>query len=179
MDIAASGNVALICKEGAADIEECLKLWEDILKRSCEVMGSYEYYNYIDLQECYNQLLNDYNTIKAILIKLCFIVDDGDIQYLRNKGYVINLSSATAYSDSIQAAGKKSDNIRTKILSKENELQLLGKEKGGKRQSAVEFGELVAELRAMNFAVDHNITLAEYNGYNKIIKRRNGRTNKR
>lgn len=170
MLITKTGNYALIAKK-PADIEDCFKAWEEILQKNSKVVGSFEYQNYFELSLGYAQFLSDYITAKAILIKLRYVIDDGDIAWLGERGYMIDVDHGySGYLNSLYIVGKKSDNLRTKIKSRFKELKDFGKT-GDAPVEAYSFQEVLANLNAnLNFSVNEDITLAAYNEYRRIIK---------
>jgi len=82
-----TANYNLLIISGSATPEEIYDRWENIIRKYNSTNGSYEFTSYVDNMKAYASLLSDYNVIKATLIKLCFVVDDEAIKYLKMKGY--------------------------------------------------------------------------------------------
>lgn len=167
-----------MCVSGRATQEECFIAWEEILKRNGEANNDYSYKQFLAKSIEYAKLLNDYQLIKAILIKLHFVVDDEHIALLKSKGYKIDTSSGSKYANSLSAALRKCENLITKMVMKQNELNNTLSEK---EQKPVNLEQLLAHISAgLGYEIKDDITLARYNEYKKILEAKNkqhGRNN--
>lgn len=175
MEIAESSNMGKLVKleidRVNVSLNDLYTLWENILIRNSKENNSLEYLNYFQLMQRYAALNAEYNLIKACLTKLYLVVDNKLIALLESMGYVIDKSSNEAYEDSIQRAANLSNNLVTKIETKANQLRSYIKD--GDNDSA-SFEEVRANISFMvGFNVDRDLTLAEFNGYKKLIKERN------
>lgn len=168
-----------MCISGKATIEECLIVWEQILKRNGEVNNDYSYNQFFIKSSEYARLLNDYQLIKALLIKLHFVVDDSYISFLKSKGYKIDTSSRQKYDDSLKLNLRRSENLLTKLTMKHNELSSGLKEK--EKRDHVSLEQLLAHVSAgLGYEIKDDITLARYNEYKKILiakQKQHGRDN--
>lgn len=165
MEIALTGNVALIGSEDELDNQTS---WDAIVQRNNEESGGLEYQNYFADLQAFSLLINEYILVKACLIKLSYKVDLELITFLKKKGYSINTKSTADYSESLNLAMRKSENLRNRFGLKQNELEETLKRQDGERLS---FEQVMANLNFLiGFNVDDNITLARYNEYRKIIK---------
>lgn len=174
MNIAATNNYSLMALNGVED-EQCLVEWEKIVKQTGEASGDYSYLSRLDNYRTYISLLAEFNIVKAMLLRLCYIIDDNYISYLRKKGYKIDISGAKGYSDSIIAAMARSNNLVTKIKMKSNEM-IKEAENSENQKAGTGFEETLANLCAqLGFEVNDNVTLARFNEYRKIIQLKNKR----
>lgn len=170
-DIARSGDYNLVAIKPGQKPEDCYLAWEEIVKRNSDVNGSFEYNTTFNLVQSYALLVNDYNMVKACLLKLYFKVDNETIEYLKTKGYHINTSGRVAYKESLENAMRNSDNLITKYTRKQKELFTMHEKET--EVKPVGFEELLAGLSAeLKFPIDESITLARFNEYKKIIKNR-------
>jgi len=178
LQIAASGDYSQLITSGRADQTECYQAWEEIVKRNNEANNSYQFSAYFDSAQGYAKLIADYNTIKACLFCLLFEIDNDLISFLKEKGYHIDVesNSRTKYEESIHAAMRRSDNLITKIRMKQNELAMMADKGSGQNAG---FEEIIANLSFMlGFTVNDDITLARYNEYRKIIKKKHDQLTK-
>ena len=92
------------------------------------------------------------------------------LQYLRSKGHKVDTTSNEAYEESLVLLSKKADAITTRLRMKENELLIMVNDKGERSN----FEETMATLCAnLGFTVPDSVTLARYNEYMKVIKKKN------
>ena len=168
--INASGNFRLLIKSGIALPSECFDRWEKIIQENNRAAGRHEYSTFLKTYKAYNRLLAEFNSIKAHLLILCYVIDYEAIKFVRKKGYAIALTNSKAYADSIYSAIRRSDNLLTKISMKRNEL-LKMQPKGDARQES--FESIIANLTVeLGYSIPDDITLARYNEYVKIIERK-------
>jgi hypothetical protein len=180
MEIVRTGNIALIAKSNC-DLEKCFTAWENVLEKNSKVTGNYSYQTNLDSLRSLTAFLNEYITVKAILIKLQYVVDDEDIAWLNERGYVIETNGFTSYVNSLNSTNSKSNNLVTKIKSKQKELLRQVKE-GAQESEYTSFQQVIANLSAkLQFAVPETITLPAYNEYIRLIKlkEKHGGTNRR
>lgn len=174
-----TGDFNCLCLSNNASQEECFIAWENIIRRNGEVNGDMSYSQFFNKTASYAKLLDDYQLIKAILIRLHFVIDDGYIAFLRNKGYKINLTSGTEYRNSLMSSMRRCENILTKLAMRTNELVAIEKEA---EKKSVSIEQILASISAgLGFEVKDDLTLARYNEYKKIIVAKNkqhGRNNK-
>lgn len=151
--------------------------WESIIEVNSDLTGQMEFSTYKDLLIGYGQLVAQYNIDKGLLMKLCFQVDDSTIEELRERGYVIDIAGAAVYAQTLADALIRSNNLVTRIEMKQKELERFHDSVNIERK--VTYEELVAQLNAaLGFSVNDNITLAAFNEYQKILKRRNAKANR-
>lgn len=168
MEIVKSGNIALIAKT-PCDIEDCLIAWENVLEKNSRVTGSFSYQTNLDSLKSYSLFLDEYITVKAILIKLQYVVDEDDINWLAERGYIIDTAGFKNYLNSLYIVSKKSDNLVTKLKSKQKEL--LKQVKESNENDNTSFQQVIANLSAkLQFSIPETITLPAYNEYVRIIK---------
>lgn len=172
--ISNSGIYTLIYKGwGSPVLQDCSTAWESIVKVNAKENNNLEYGSYFDTVQAYGNILADYNIVKACLLKLAMKYSAEDHKILKDKGYHIDPTSNEAYAETIFAAMRKSDNLVTKLMSKQNELGMMS---SGMEGQVVTFDKAVAEISyQLNFEVDDTITLARYNVYKKLIKEKHGR----
>jgi hypothetical protein len=181
MEIAATGNLQLMIVKGVCDMDKCYDAYEDIIKRNYEIAGNYSFDNALDLKKTYAMLMADYIAVKAALTILLFQIDDDLIQWLGEKGYRVETELTDAerkagrkvsekYETSITRCMRVSESINTRLKTKHLELEEMSEDNEG----AMGFEEIIASISAMlGFQVDKEITLAGFNQYQEIIKKRN------
>lgn len=175
MEIAQTSNVDLLVISGMPTEKEIQDCWEIIVKRNSEQNGL-RVDDHFDNIKTYGRLLHDYILVKLSLMQLMMVVDDDAIMFVESKGYKITTIGPNvndAYRESIQAAMQKCKNIITKLKTRYNQIQQVqkGHEEGKKVQSSIE--EILANLSAaMGYSIDNYITLARYNEYKNILKRK-------
>lgn len=169
LDVAKTGNVFWLSREGKATREECLFQWEKIIKDNGNATGSFDYDYYFNLEQSYGLLIADYNTVKACLIKLAFVIDDDVIIYLKTKGYKIDTSGKTAYEDSLQAAIKRSDNLITRITMVTKELTKINE--SGDKSVMPTLEQILANISYhVGFVIPNDVTLSGYNVYLQLVQ---------
>lgn len=173
LEIARTENYGLLVVAGRADDKEIYERWEAIVRLNSEANGV-NVDDYEDDLKAYAKLLADYELVKLTLIELSFFVDDNLIAFLDSKGYKIDKSTATSYRKSLERAAQKSGNIVTKLRTKFNELK--EQERDRKKGKIVTVEEVLANISSeLKFHVGLDITLARFNEYKRIIKRKNER----
>lgn len=173
MDIAKTAEFERLRISGSGG--DAYLAWEEIMKRNGEQNGSFRYSEYLENHKSYAELNNEYILTKALLIKLCFVVDFECIQSLRELGYKINTENSAKYEESLTRALRKSENLITKINMRKNQIESVANEKG----DDFGFEEVMASLiSSLGFEVSSDITLARYNEYKKIIKKKHERNKK-
>lgn len=173
MEIAKTSNYKLLLIDGVATDDVCLLKWEEIIKKNARMNNDNQYDNYLDNIKVYGTLIAEYNMVKAMLLQLIFQVDNDVIQELELMGYHIDTSGERAYTDSIYNCMNSSENIITQIKMKYNEIMLDLK---GSEQDGSGFEETLANLSvSLGFTVMDDITLARFNEYKRIIRKKNSR----
>lgn len=189
-DIAATGEVIKLQKTGHINPIGCIEAWDNIIKRNCASNKSTAYSTTLNNSKVYGSLGTDYVMIKAMLTSLSIAwlnlesivlnggkIEDGVIElyypeylkFLRKKGYKIDTDTLENYYISIQSGLHRSDNLITKMVSKQKE-SLMQKEiiKGKGETSCI---QLIVNLNCLlGFTVPSNITLAEYNAYKEFLR---------
>jgi len=164
----------LLVRRGKFTELELLEEWEKIIEANSELTGQMEYSTYKELLIQYGQLLVEYNIDKGMLMNLLFNIDDEMIMELQNKGYIIDTSGRAAYAQSLSNALTRSNNLVTRIEMKVKELERFNN--SSKMDQPVTYEQLIAQCSAaLGFSVPDNITLAAFNEYQRILKRRNNR----
>jgi|SRR5690242_19183927 len=178
IEIAKTGDFLKLVKEGEVSPETCLEAWETLIKRQEKETGTNQYNAFFQLLKGYSILMNDHTTIRATLIIVAltrhYTVWDEvkeHYEYLNRKGYKIDTSSPEAIMDSVTAGLHKCENLVTKAVMKEKELQRMFEARGEGRSQG--FEEVMAHLNfALGFTVPDTIKLSAYNEYQKILKAR-------
>lgn len=170
LDVVESGDFNLIVTGGQVDREGLVKAWEKIVEDNSKATGIVSYGTYKTLLISYAKLIADYNIVKAQLVKLMYVVDDPSITELGKKGYKIDTSSTLRYTESITAALHRSDNIITRIQVKQKDLERFIKSSESGRK--VTYEELMANLNSSIGFAEGGVTLARYNEYQRILKRK-------
>lgn len=173
IEIAETADYMLLIISGKPTPDESFDQWEQIIQKNSSINGSTEYRSYYDNLKHYNKLLREFNAIKATITILYFEIDNDMVEYLRSKGYKIDLSSSEAYATSLNAAMNRSNNLISKIESRYKAIVKANEQSKGSNQQT-SFASLLANLNmTLGFKEDDTLLLATYNEYNKRIKRDN------
>lgn len=168
IDITINLDYKRLILKGNATEEQCIEAWESIVKKNNEQNGSFEYQTYFNNVETVAELLAEYNIVKGMLFILRYEIDYTYIEELKEFGYKIS-TQPKLYEASLQAAERKSDNIITKIGIKKSEIMEMLEASG----PDASFDNLMATLSAsLEYEVNDDITLARFNEYRKIIKKK-------
>lgn len=168
LQIADSGEYTLLAKSPATP-EECYDHWCLIIDKQNLTSGSNEFRNYMDQQKAYNSLLSEYNRIKASLTVLCFTVDVDIISFLKSRGYNIVQTDSDSYTESINKAWRRSDNLITRINMKFNQIEKMNKNQV--RVKTPTFDSIMADLIKEKYNVPEDITLVRYLELKKLINK--------
>ncbi len=169
MEIAEDGNLKRLIIKGKLNKEELMLAFEDIIRRNGEVNGSFQYLTFFQLLKSYAKFIAEYTVVKALLIKLAFVIDYKSIQEVRSRGYAIDLTNTAKYAESLTAGLRKVGNLITKATMKRKEIERLNVEK----EKSESFESILANISfALGFEVKETITLAGYNEYQRILKAR-------
>ena len=121
----------------------------------------------------YSRLLSKYIAVQASILQLYLCVDEESILFLASNGYKIDTSSNTAYRDTLKSAQRKAANVVTKIESKYKEIMASVQQMDPDAPAKSGIETMLASVSAaLGFAVDSSVTLARFNEYSKIIKKR-------
>ena len=177
IEIAQTANLRLLIIKGFPTEEELTKQWEAIVKENAKANGDQSYSAYENNLKRYGKLIGEYELVRLSLMKLVLVVDDPTIAYLTNKGFKINTATYSGYVDSINACLSKSNNYLTKIKMKLNDLQEIRDEQEKAPSKSIE--ELLGTLSAiLGFGISEDVTLARFNEYKKIAKKKSERNKK-
>jgi hypothetical protein len=169
LEIASSGDLSKLVLSGNVNAEEA---WEEIVRKNQQAVGSNRYDNYFEKSQSYALMVNEYIFVRSALIYLSVKPDKEVAGLLAEKGYKIDPKN---YIESLNKAFRKSENLITKAISKQNELHVEQEQRG---ESS--FEEIMANLVVgLGFHVNDDITLSRYNEYRKIIKKKHGGTRKK
>lgn len=178
-EIAKTGDKSLLIKGKTPVPKNVLEdFWEALVKKSSKENNNFNFDYYFSTAQSHELLVNEYNLVKACILKLIvrdmrkLEYDKPVVELLRNKGYKIDVSSKLAYLTCLENAQQRSNNLITKIITKQKELTRLGKSEG----PPTTFAQALASVSAgMGFEINDGITLSLYNEYKKIIVKKNGR----
>jgi hypothetical protein len=169
--VAKSGNLELIQITGKYNPEKCFEVWDEIIKRNAEESGSGKYNSFLDKSKSYNQLFADLQTIKGMLMYLCIRKNQEYIDYLGSRGYKIPTDKGEeAYMEAVYACMIKSDNIVTKLNSKQKEIVSITEEKPGKEETLAVMLVYLSYALGLSYTLKEDLLLAEYNAFQKILK---------
>lgn len=170
MEIAESNNLSLLQYSGKQDLERCGVIWDEIVKECSEAAGSNRYNSFLRMNIRYWQLVAEYISVKAMLDSLTIVENEEYVSKLHKKGYHIRRKENGVIDQaSIEAAKRKSEVLVTKILSKQNEIEVATKDK--EAEKAPTLFDLVAHAsKRLGYHLPNDILLAEYNAYVKQIK---------
>jgi hypothetical protein len=176
-DIIKTGDLNLLKKDKKRIVGTNLEeIWESIIKRHNDNNGNFDFNNYVDAIRSYAYLLSEYMIIKACLLKLSMKLNYDVVIELNERGYVIDYTTPQRFRETLQAANSRSNNLVTKIISKQKEIEKYGT-KGGKG-APLTFAKALMDLSgALGYSIPRDITLAEFDEGKKLIKKRHGRNN--
>ncbi len=171
LEIAQTSNYGLLVIEGRPSDKQLAEQWEAIVVRNSQANG-FSLENYEDDLKTYAELLGTYEKVRLSLLECMFVIDNETIAFLEEKGFKLDRSSASKYAKSIQACLQKSKNILTKLKTKYNEIQASNTvDKKAPVKTSVE--EVLANISvSMGFNVEPTVTLARFNEYKKIVRKR-------
>jgi hypothetical protein len=172
LQIASTANYGLLLKSGAAPSDHLINVWGQIVKRNSQITGSLDYNSYVRLLKTYGGLDADYKIARSYIMMLHLVIDDGQIAWLNEHGYVIDGKATNeVFQQQLVAAQTKVGNMVNKIKNKLKELNDLRKDKADGEDSA-NLEEILASMSFhLGFSLDQEITLARYNQFNKILKK--------
>ena len=171
LEVMNSGDLTKIVISGYPTVEAMEVAWEDIIKQAGKATGSGTFNKYYMHLKNYSRLIAEYNFIRSRLLQLMFVIDTNYIAELKKFKYNINVGGTSYdYSESINKALRKSDNIISKIQLEKSQLESITANSNYVASSAE---ELLARVSvSLGFSIDSDITLARYNEYIKVIKAR-------
>jgi hypothetical protein len=173
IQIASDGRFDALILSGKPSQDQIVKTWEEIIKQNSRVNGDFEYESFLQLLQGYAMLLAEYTIVRAMLLKLAFVIDFPMIREVRLRGYKLVLTDSLSYAESISVCMRRVDSLVTQARMKYNELQRnYGEKKGGTKNA--NFEEVMAGLSmSLGFSVEDTITLSRFNEYKKMINRKN------
>lgn len=179
ISIAETGDVKKLCRSGKVSGAGLAKRWEEIIKKNADVNQDSSYDLYLDNLKAYGYYMHQYIIVKAMLSRLCYMVDTNHINELNDLGYKIKttkvvdgkeVGSSQEYQDSLTAAMRRSENLITKINSKYKEMKLATE---GVKADAPTLGAMLAQISfGVGFSVPVTVTLCQFNEYKKIVKQK-------
>lgn len=173
IEIAQTGNFNLLLRSGNASAEQCLEQWEELVKRNSIEAGSHEYTHYFNLIKAYALLIAKQISVRATLLKLSVTTEWDDIVYIRSCGYNIDTTSTLSYWATLESSLRKSEDLLNKIKMKQFELEQIVKGRQKESGKIQGFEETIANLiTSLGFSINDDITLARFNEYRKLIKKK-------
>lgn len=172
-----TSNLNLLKLHPNRQVKELEIKWEEIIRKNNEENGNFDFNNYFQALKKYASLVAEYTVVKACLLRMTIKAEVKTIETLREYGYIVDLNPDN-FNQSMQVINARSNNLLTKILSKQKELENFLKGSDSKARP-ITFAKAIMHLSSgLGFSVGKDILLAEYNEAKKIIKERNGRDNK-
>lgn len=175
LEVTSSQDFNLLCYQGTPDTNECLDKWEEIVSLHARNTGNAEYIGYFKTFKAYQKMVNEWTIVRAILTRLS--TEGGGfnqewVDELNRRRYKIQTDNQEVYQSSLEAAERRNEGMVTQILLKKKELENYSK--GDKKNKPIGFESLMAALcQGLGREVPDTITLARYDEYMKIIKRKN------
>lgn len=164
----------LLAFGGNVSQDKCVVEWEKIVKRNAEENGRNDYSIYFDLYKAYSILLAEYVLVKSLLTYLCYVIDYTYIKRLRKMGYKVDTTNSTTYTESLTSGLKRSENLNTKITSKQKEMEAMLGPIDKNKVEPMSIEQTIAQLNlALGFVETTDITLARFNEYRKVLRERN------
>lgn len=152
---------------GEADDSELEKQWRLICDENAKQTGDRTLSTYQKGIRAYGKLVAEYELVKLYIMKLTMVVDYQSIDYLKSKGYKIDLSCASGYSESLSKAMLRSGSVITRVQMKLNELRAITNKTEKENIGNIE--DTIARISTtLGFTLNQNITLASFNAYRKV-----------
>lgn len=172
IEIADSMELDKLCIEGIPDTEECAERWEEIVAIHAKAQGNAEYIGYLKTFRNYYRMINEHTLIKAILTRLSLKFEQRWVDVLNLRRYRVDTSSQEAFQNSLERVEAQLASMEVQIALAKKELDDYGRGQGkGKKNES--FEAIMANLcDALRREVPDNITLARYDEYCKIVKRK-------
>jgi hypothetical protein len=172
IDISQNHKYRKMVRYGFASFDNCVEKYEQIISENSKRTNSFDYQHYFGLQRKLYTQINDYYTIKAALLKLSIEIDEEIIDFLKTKGFKININTQKDYEKTIYACFRRIEGHKTRANIIKSDIDKL--KKGN--DSNILFEEILAILSyQLGYTVERGITLAQYNEYKKIIKQKQQR----
>jgi hypothetical protein len=173
-----SGNFSLVNARGRGTVEQCMDVWEQIVKYNAEATGSNVYFSWFRTMREYWKLYSKHAVIVASLLLLRVRVDLKTINDLKKYGYKVSMVSSHAYAESLERIAAQARNLQSLIKIKESELKALNDENAVEQaKGESSFDSVIASLSIhTGLNIPDTITLKRYNEMVKIVKERNQNT---
>jgi len=169
MQIAETQEYKQLVVSGNPPQEDLVNTWEEIIKKNSTSSNNNQFYHYIRTLKAYEKVVAEYTLIRAAIIILAFKVDQQIISDLTARGYKFLYSNTEEYDAALSELVRRSSELTTRIRMLQSEVANFK----GESENAITFEELMATLCVqLGFTVPDDITLARYNEYKKIIKKR-------
>lgn len=169
MQIAETQEYKQLVVGGNPPQEILVNTWEEIIKKNSTSSNNNQFYHYIRTLKAYEKVVAEYTLIRAAIIILAFKVDQQIISDLTARGYKFLYSNTEEYDAALSELVRRSSELTTRIRMLQSEVANFK----GESENAITFEELMATLCVqLGFTVPDDITLARYNEYKKIIKKR-------
>lgn len=172
LEIAENLDLSLLILSGEPSEEQLQTTWKDIIVSSTRANGNMEYDYQLNMVISYRNLLKEYNTIRAVLTKLMFVIDDELISILTKKRYKIDTSYSSKYWESLTASWKRCDNMSTRLGIMMSQIKAEFKEKNNSSQHETMEEVLGSISYGIGFNVEDNVTLARFNKYKHLLKKK-------
>lgn len=162
-------------KDGrGADLVLCAEIWNDIVEKNSEASDSMRYRQLIILNRSYIKLSAKYVRLKASLMILSSELDWELIQAVRKAGYKIDTANTLRYTQSLLESMRLIEDLSNKSKLASVSIQKIIKEQESSYSNEeMSFESVYASLLFDGVNVDRQLSLAEYNEFRKLIKKRN------
>lgn len=173
--MAEGGDLNLLIKKGTATQDELHEVWEGIIRSSAKATSDLSYLNYFELAKVYAMFAAQYNLIRAHLMILCMEFKQESVNIVQQFGYKITgyqpgSINSEAYALSIQNAFTRTNNLLTKMMTKQKQMKEYVKDGDGGGNS---FAKALANITAaIGVPMQSDITLAMYNEFKIIAKQK-------
>lgn len=167
-EIVSTKNLTLLGIGGPVVVDARVsKRWEDIVKESERVTNSTAYLSYMFDIQSIKTLVAEYVLAKSILLRLQYRGDMKLVRELHEMGYELDLTDTKSFAKSLYVQLGVVGNLATQLKIKQNEIEL------GQKPEPISFDSMVANLSAsLGFVVPDSITLARYNEYLKLLRKK-------
>ncbi len=167
-EIAETGNLSLLLIAG--NCPNLIDVWEKIIKQYGEADGNFDVNTTIEKQNQIVDYAAQYIEVMAMLVYLQYFGYNSEYaNRLIDLGYRITQEN---YEVEAKQYERKVKNLATRIMILQKEIESMKTDK-----PTTSFEDVIAYLcAALQMNVDHNLTVAQYIAFKKIIKKKHVRT---
>lgn len=177
IEIGSTHNFELLLP-GCKDEVKLDEIWQGIIEENAKANGTGTTSAFLRIFQLLNYLIAEYLGVRAALWKSMFIIDNDTIEFLKSKGYHLKadplVDTRHTYRDSIVECLNLVENTKTRIIMERKKLLRISNGNSDGPVQSITYEEIIANITdALGFQVPGDLTLALFNEYKKVIKRKN------